>query len=318
MLLFSRLYNQSYFKFEQFLSNFLDGNESVKIGLQFEQQTKNVNSVPDGGIYQNSFKIAIETKLSKHFNAAQLQNHLNSFQDEDVKILWAISPEKMASDVSDNLVKSINEAGFGSVTFIESTFKEIVKSFKEVLNDTDVELNEIIDDFEEFCTSTGLIIDIEDKMMVIPCRLSMKENVKFNIYYCPDDRNYSAFSILGLYSEKAVRYIGKLKNKVKAELTTTGELKIISKTSQVTEEQRMAIMGIINESKEGRDWDLTMGHQFFLVEQFYETLFEKHSPGGQQKNKFFYLSEYDNIDIENQSIEQIANELLKAEWGSAK
>jgi hypothetical protein len=315
LLLFSRLYNESRIKFEKFLSNFLDGNDSIGIGLQFEQQTKSLGSVPDGVIYQRSLKVVIETKLSKKFRPEQLENHLKgSFKDESIKVMWALSPEKMPSDLSSSIKEKSIELG---LIIVESTFEEVINSFRSVINDYDTELNDIIDDYEDFCNSANLFLNIADKLMLIPSSLSMKENSEHSIYYCPDDRNYSSFTYLGLYSQKAIRYIGRLQNIVKAKLNEKNDLIIIKSDSKVTPEQVARIIDIINSEKVGRDWDLRTGHQFFVVDKFYETFFEKDSPGGQQRNKFFNLSNY-GIDVKTKDTSEIANVLKTQKWSYKK
>ena len=64
LLLFSRLYNNSNDKFNRFLVNLFE-DESIEFDtkINFKQQVKSENSVPDGMIYQESFKIVLETKL---------------------------------------------------------------------------------------------------------------------------------------------------------------------------------------------------------------------------------------------------------------
>lgn len=71
MLLLSRLYYYSTTKFFQFLKSeyFLDAFEPE---IVFRLQEKNLDSVPDATITQESFKIVIETKLSDWFYEEQL------------------------------------------------------------------------------------------------------------------------------------------------------------------------------------------------------------------------------------------------------
>lgn len=82
LLLFSRLYHESRAKFETVINTLLaDGNVSLNIGLNFNQQLWGQHSVVDGIVSQDSFKIAIETKLYDNFTADQLNRHLDAFGD---------------------------------------------------------------------------------------------------------------------------------------------------------------------------------------------------------------------------------------------
>ncbi len=57
MLLFSRLYNSSIHKFNRFINNLEELNETLEFGIKFSQQEKGVHSVPDGIFFQESKKL---------------------------------------------------------------------------------------------------------------------------------------------------------------------------------------------------------------------------------------------------------------------
>ena len=92
MLLLSRLYQYSTDKFFRFLNSwaFPEGFESE---IVFQLQEKNDKSVLDATITQDSFKIAVETKLSDWFYTDQLERHLSSFKNEKQKVLQNLAPE---------------------------------------------------------------------------------------------------------------------------------------------------------------------------------------------------------------------------------
>ena len=77
LLLLSRLHYYNRFKFESVLNSILnDNNLSINVSVNFTQQEKGNQSVVDGVISQDSFKIAVETKLHDNFTANQLIRHL--------------------------------------------------------------------------------------------------------------------------------------------------------------------------------------------------------------------------------------------------
>ena len=89
MLLLSRLYAYSPAKFFRLLKeNFFS--ESFEPELTFRLQEKGENSVLDAAIMQESFKIAVETKLSDWFYAQQLENHLQAFGNQTYRVLMTI------------------------------------------------------------------------------------------------------------------------------------------------------------------------------------------------------------------------------------
>ncbi len=97
MLLLSRLYSYSSDKFFRLLKSqyFLD---SFNPEIVFTLQEKSVDSIPDATITQESFKIAVETKMSDWFYEDQLLRHLKSFNDEKFKVMITLAPEHMAED----------------------------------------------------------------------------------------------------------------------------------------------------------------------------------------------------------------------------
>ncbi|MGH2638107.1 MAG: hypothetical protein ACRDF4_02305, partial [Rhabdochlamydiaceae bacterium] len=95
LLLFSRLYNASPQKFSSFLKELLDLQENI-IGARFSQQvrTKDIKGIPDAEIFQESFRLLVETKLYyESFNTQQLKRHIGHFKAEEIKVLLLLSPE---------------------------------------------------------------------------------------------------------------------------------------------------------------------------------------------------------------------------------
>src|SRR5690349_12749479 len=81
LLLLLRLYQYNRYKFEK-LMGILGVEQEVPLpsfGLQFNQQKTTGKSVLDGFLWQESIKIAVETKLGNAFDIEQLKNHLAAF-----------------------------------------------------------------------------------------------------------------------------------------------------------------------------------------------------------------------------------------------
>lgn len=317
LLLFSMLYNHSPFKFKLFLNEIID-ESNLEVGVNFSQQIKAKNSIPDGFISQESFKITIETKLGKNFLVNQLTNHLESFSDEKIKILLALGTNQIDSNKEKKLMQNIikfNSEKKSNVVFDSVTFKEVISSFREVIEEYDFELQSIINDYEDFCISEGLVRKDECRMLTVACGRTLSDNFKNNIYYAPAHRNYSYCSHLGLYHNKVVRGIGKIENIIEANLRTdNNELEIIKTTNDViTDKQKVDIKNIINDAKENVGWDIAQNHQFFCVNKFAPTQFRKITKGGLYGRKYFNLNKILNKN-EFENIEEIANMLNEKKW----
>lgn len=314
LLLLSRLYNESPFKFKLLLNELADELD-LDVGVNFSQQEKAVNSIPDGFISQESFTIAIETKLADNFSVNQLANHLGSFGTETTKVLLALGPVDINSGQRKRIidkVKEFNTSKNFKVAFISTTFKEIVAIFRDVIEDYDFELTAIIDDYEEFCINSGLIRKDEYRMLTVACGYTLKDNFKNNVYYDPANRGFSYCSHLGIYDNKSVRGIGKIENVITANLKENDELQIIGTTNgTATEKQKTDILNMIKDAQQNIGWDITQNNKFFCVERFVKTNFRKTSKRGLFGKRYFNLNQQlKKRDFEN--TEEIA-ELLKSE-----
>lgn len=310
LLLFSRLYQHSPNKFNIFLKDLLNDTD-FKAGVLFNQQEKSSNSIPDGIISQISFKVAIETKLHNKFSVEQLTNHLNSFKNEELKVLLSLSPKEPSIERKSEIEKNIKDFN-PSIKYIPTTFKVIVEKIRNVINDYEFELNQIIDDFEDYCLISHLIMNDEFNMRVVTCGSSLEENFKFNLYYAPSERGYSEHKYLGIYSDKSVRGIGEISNIIMAEFKNNNII-IKESTKKVTEEQENNIKEVIVAAKSNNNWDISEGHNFFCVDKFYETNYRKATKFPLQGTKFFDLRDILQID-KLPNVENIALQLNNKVW----
>jgi hypothetical protein len=315
LLLFSRLYNDSPIKFSQFLNGLTNGLD-INVGINFNQQEKGNGSTPDGAIVQESFKITIETKLSDMFNKSQLLQHLKSFKNESSQILIALSPQLINQSLSNNMVTAIgdyNSEHQTNINFLSTTFENIIIKYKEVINDYNIELTAIINDFEEFCNYEGLIPNNHLRMLTVACGWTLNDNFKYSVYYDPAVRGNSYCTHVGIYKDKRVQGIGKIENIIDAELIN--DKLIINNTTNgvATTQQQSNIINIINEAKSNLGWNISLGHKFFCVDKFYKTNFIKNTPNGLFGKRYFDLNEYLGLEGEIETSE-IAELLKKVDW----
>lgn len=76
-------------------------------GLAFNLQENAPKSRLDAVIVQQSFKVAVETKLSDWFHEDQIQNHLDVFGEEQYKVLMTLAPVHMAKDKMKAVARAI-------------------------------------------------------------------------------------------------------------------------------------------------------------------------------------------------------------------
>ena len=159
MLLLSRLYQYSADKFFRFLKSefFAD---SFEPEMAFVLQDKSIDSVPDATITQKSFKIVVETKLSDWFYSDQLMRHLQSFGDEEFKVIMTLAPEPMADEKMKSVAEQITEFNASQkypVVHINTTFENIANAIQDVIDDRDYEMQDVVDDFLNYCYTDSLI-----------------------------------------------------------------------------------------------------------------------------------------------------------------
>jgi hypothetical protein len=133
LLLFSRLYAYSPFRFQDFLNEALKGTSSINIGVSFEQQIKSQKeSIPDGLLVQQNFKVVIETKLYANFDPDQLHRHLRAFDNEETQVLLLLSPTEPSLEFEAKIrafIRDFNESEKKNIAFVCVTFEHLIKSY---------------------------------------------------------------------------------------------------------------------------------------------------------------------------------------------
>lgn len=289
LLFLSRLHDYNNKKFEKVINAILQENNLIlNIGVNFSQQGRGANSVPDGTISQDEFKIAIETKLFDNFSIDQLKNHVKSLADVRGKnsILLALSKSEVSNELKSQVIgylKSINS----DIKFASISFSGLIDLVSQNIADYEIDFLEVIEEFQEFCNETELIADATDYMLVVTTGTSLTENMKYGLYYEPVTRNHNThFKYLGLYANKSIVAIGEVVDCVEADLQ--GNNLIIKNKSQAAEDIKNRIVSII---KNTDYYDLRTNHKFYVVNEFHKTNFKKESFGSLRGTKYFKISE---------------------------
>lgn len=316
LLLLSQVYGTSPDLLENLISE-LNEDLNFRVGPVFGQQVRETSSVPDGILTQTDFKIVIETKLGDNVDQKQLKRHLDSFEDEKSQALLILTGRKISVQIKRQIaeiVKDHNSVNSTSITEIWITFQDLIKSIRSVLSDQHYQLSDLIDDFEEYCAESGLLPRSKFRMRAVPCGKSFDENMKYGIYYEPPGRTATPYDYLGIYKWKAIRGIGKVENRIQANITGDSfEIVYNQMNKDVDQQQKQRILNTVIATKDKRGWDISKGHEFIILEEVYETEFKKVSKGGMRGTQYFDLGEL--LETENlPSTSEIANKLSDIKW----
>jgi len=314
MLLLSRLYSYSSDKFFRFLkSEFFS--DSFEPEIVFNLQEKSVDSIPDATITQESFKIVVETKMSDWFYTDQLMRHLKSFGDEKYKVMITLAPESMNIEKKKEFevhLKEYNDTQTHPVMHVNTIFERIIDAIRDVIDDRDYEMQEVLDDYLNYCYKDKLIVvsDSWKRMRVQLAGTTFDFNLNENLYYDNIDRGFSAHDYLGLYKEKSVRAIGKIIAIITAVTTEIGlEYKVES--GELTDERKQQINRAIEDGKKyGYELDAT---RYFFVEKFYETDFKKITPRAPMGSRVFDLTQILKTEKLPGTLE-ISEQLISKTW----
>ncbi len=135
--------------------------DSFEPEIVFNLQEKNVESIPDATITQESFKIVVETKMSDWFYTDQLLRHLKSFSDEKYKVMITLAPELMKSEKKiefEEHLKAYNATQTYPVMHVNTTFEDIIDAIRDVIDNRDYEMQDVLDDYLNYCYNDKLII----------------------------------------------------------------------------------------------------------------------------------------------------------------
>lgn len=259
----------------------------------------------------------VETKLTDWFYADQLMRHLKSFGEEKNKIMITLASELMADEKLadfEKQLKEYNETQTYPVVHINTTFEMMANAIRDVIDDRDYEMQDVLEDYLNYCYKDGLI-PVSDSWKYLRMQLAgttIDFNINNNIYYDKAERGFRAHDYLGLYKQKSVRAIGKICARITAIETETG-VKYTPEFGELTDERKQMIAKAMADG-DSHGYDLrTIEHRYFFVEQFYETDFKKITSGGSMGTRIFDLSTLLGID-EMPDVEQIAELLKTKSW----
>lgn len=157
-------------------------------------------------------------------------------------------------------------------------------------------------------------VDKNPNLFAVTTGTSFNDVVNMNIYYCKAYRCRKICEYLGLYNNKTIAKIGKIKKIIEAEKRNDKLITNVVFGEKITEED----IKLINKSIE-RGFELfncNIGnekHKYFIVDKFYNTDYRKSTPGGLMEHK--YLDLYNRLGVKVMpNIEELADKLRDIEW----
>lgn len=282
-----------------------------------QQKRKGGDTVPDGFLEQQGFRIVIETKRGKDFKWEQAEGHSNHFGDAQRKILLLLGSALLNSSELDEMRGIILNRAPG-VEVINTSFDSIISAMRAEITDWQEELNTLVEDYADYCYDAGLQQEAWKWMRMVLSGQTIEHNKSHNLYYDLVEHGYSAHDYLGLYTGKSVRAVGKIANILTVDIIE-GKAVVKSrdfKNKVATAEQLAAIEDVVGIAASGPGYDIRRGHRFFFVEEFVETDFKKETPNAPMGKRFFDLTKY--VDSAKPgslpTIRSIASDLRRHAW----
>lgn len=264
--------------------------EEVTVGPYFSQQIVGKHSIPDGLILQDPMAVFVETKLGSHMDLDQLQRHcktiVDRMQNRTGNFLIALTTGQAGSTIPAQVTDMANDQG---IQIVETSFGELVDLIGQ-LPITDLDLQEVVQEFTDFVYAQGLVPRQNQFMVGMLTGTSWPDNLANGVYYEPIDRNpkWQRASFLGLYHDKQVSHVGRIVTAVVAMDDGTGQLHFETpETGKLNDPQRQSIRDVIGAAQSYYPDLMASQHRYYVVDGFAPTNFRKASAGGMMGHRYF-------------------------------
>ena len=287
--LFSQINQQSTERLRELLSQLFDG-EELPLGISFDQQSRAETSVPDGSIFQESLHIVIETKVDAGVDTDQLIRHCEAFTAGRMgNYLMLLTKRDVPADLFDGVMLKAKEAG---VIFKHVTFEKLYGLLDKFAFEHETHLKHVVEDFRVYCSDMDLLPDRRKWLRIVPCGNTVALNEKWDMYYDSSSKGYSRHEYIGIYNQKAVRYVGKVVAVYDNEDDASGGMRLIPVEGAANALFEGRIVQMVADTKAQVGWDVSSEMRFFCVEKFIPTEFIKISPGGIMGKRLWDVTDY--------------------------
>ena len=177
------------------------------------------------------------------------------------------------------------------IKHVNLTFEQLVEAMEDIIDDRDTEIISVLDDFKKYCFDEKLIPDGHKWMRAIVAGTTFQDNMDLSLFYDQESRKFSEHGYIGLYKDKSIRAIGKLKKTIIA-VEVEGKMTYRAESGEAPTPDEICRINEAIHRAEDYGYNLrTISHRYFMVEKFYPIDFRKSSKNPIQKSKFFNLAD---------------------------
>jgi hypothetical protein len=306
LLILKMLYEENPKFLSEVLSVLLGENFSGTVGVQFAQQRRFKESVPDGEITQKSFSIFIETKLGSDFGKEQLLAHLETLkQKQGQRVLLALGNFEQDIPSHPDFPEIESRAKGIDVYFAAISFEQFFQAIQ--LHSLSKNLIDAVSDLGEYLDENSLLPSWKYRLDVVNCKGSFDSVLQHKIYTCPAQGvsyNHRRSLYFGTYRNKCVEQIAQIEAVV--DLEFEDEAIMVWRNDSRTEEELVEI-AIERRQKIG---DLWYPVRIFVLGDMYPTNFVKASSGGMFVSKQYF----DIAKLKVSSAKDLAAKLSEKTW----
>lgn len=310
-LLLSRLYSYNNKLFYNLISAVFEiDSENLYTQFVLQEKTSNGGSVPDFSINQPSFKLVVEAKEKPDVSKpTQLDEHSKLLISEPVlnKLFILLVPSIGNKDKTNikNLQTQYTDIHYEIITYID-----LYNRTRDILIDIkDDEMIEILEDYHDYCEDEGLIDNSSDTIMVRLAGDTMQYDIGNNLYYDTASNKWTGFDYIGLYTNKCVKYIGKIRAIYNCN-NSSGSIAADCLKGTFVQKDEDAVKQSFSELFANRK---NVSFTYYLVDEFVEiNNFTKSSKRALYGKKKFYLSDYGLKP--GASSKEIAEKLSNKNW----
>lgn len=299
--------------YEQYV-NSLAESDLIEVMPVFRQQVGNRgNGCIDGHISTKRSSIIFETKIHSLETIDKLLKYTDSFNEDEISILFHMSSVRYDEKTEKEINKRLSEKKQSRhVKFYSITYSDLVDQLEELHKKYIYvgPLEKLFLSFQEYCQNMKLLHSQNNVLRAMACGHSIDLNLKHSFYFDLEDRGFSPFRYFGIYHNKAVRHLALVENEVVADWSEQTGLTI--KDGSATQDQVKRLSKAIKEAVDA-GWNIATNHRFFMLKNLTETNFQKTSPGGIFRVRYFNLEDELGKKVP-EKIEDVAMLLSEKTW----
>lgn len=312
LLLLRLLYEENPKFLEQAL-NTITGGQMGTLGVEFTQQERQENGIPDGVIRQSPFTIYIETKSFDWFHDDQLERHLDDLKTEasGQNILIALSSFEDGYEHRFDHVKHLCRNKYeGDIAFSALSFEEFLEAVR--VEDIPKNVADHVDEFEAYLDQNDLLPNWKHMLDVCNCANTLHENQEYAVYICPAQGgaySHKRARFFGAYKQKQAQLIAEIAGVVDVDPGEDGETTVLWNNrpdlydrDELAREARRRKMN----ARPGISWSA----RTFVLEDSTPSAFRKGTSGGMINSKRYF----DVQELDVSSAPELAEVLTERTW----